>query len=285
LVVAYPTVWFAAGARGRYFMPLYPLVAVLVGFVIERCASAAIDSYPRRAWHQFLAVWAILIGMSGAVVAGASVLMDNPAARFYQPRWFGIVFAMLAAGAVILIWESYHRTNQLRPIIGVVAIAIIAGTGVAGFMVNVNAACWIDPSNEIADLKKLLPAGASMASFSPIEHRFAYYFGEPIVELDWPQSAADIPPGLTYFCFMRQPGDTAESRTAGRGRTWYKTPGTLPVEWEEIASVCAERQVYKGQPPRMVVLGRLVRPLRTAVSDATVPQTATAQISARPERR
>ena len=40
VLVAYPTVWLAAGARGRYFMPLYPLVAVLIGIVIERCSTA-----------------------------------------------------------------------------------------------------------------------------------------------------------------------------------------------------------------------------------------------------
>jgi hypothetical protein len=76
---------------------------------------------------------------------------------------------------------------------------------------------------------------------------------------------------------MRQPGDTAESRAAGRGRTWYKTLGMLPVEWEEITSVCVERQVYEGEPPRKVVLGRIIRPLRLASSDVTVPQAPTTQ--------
>jgi 4-amino-4-deoxy-L-arabinose transferase-like glycosyltransferase len=285
LAVAYPTVWFAAGARGRYFMPLYPLVAVLVGIVVERCGSAEIGSYPRRAWHQFLNLWAAVIGSSGLVIAGASLFMNDPAARFYQPRWFGMVFAILAAGAVVLLRESYRRTNQLRPIIAVIAIAIIAGTGIAGFMVNANVARWIDPTDDIADLKKQLPPGTNLASFSPIEHRFAYYYSDPIAELDWPLSDADIPQGQTYFCFMRQPGDTAESRAAGRGRSWCKTPGTLPVEWQEITSICVERQVYKGEPSRKVVLGRIVRPLRKTVSDVSQRQTSTAQIVAPPARR
>jgi hypothetical protein len=267
-------------------MPLYPLVAVLIGLVVDRCASAAIGSYPRRAWHQFLTLWAILIGTSGLAVAGASLSMNSPAAHFYQPRWFGVVFAILTAGAVFLCWKSYRSTSNLRPILAVVAIAIVAGTGIAGFMVNVNTARWIDPSDEIAELKNQLPPGTSLASFSPIEHRFAYYYSDSIVELDWPRSDVDIPPGLTYFCFMRQPGDTANSRAAGRGRTWYKTPGTLPFEWEEINSVCVERQVYDGEPPRKVVLGRIIRTLRLAASDATVAPNSTnrrlnATISAR----
>jgi hypothetical protein len=266
-------------------MPLYPLVAVLVGLVVEQCAFAAIGSYPRRAWHQFLILWATLIGTSGLVVAGAGLLMHDPTSRLYQPRWFSIVFAIFAAGAVILLWESYRRTSRLRPIIAAVAIAIIAGTGVAGIFVNVNVSRWIDPSTEIAELRNQLPPGTVLASFSPIEHRFVYYFGDPITELDWPRSDADIPPDLTYFCFMRQPGDTAESRAAGRGRSWYTTPGTLPVEWEEIASVCVERQVYIGEPPRTVVLGRVVRPLKAAVSDVTVQPKIAAQLRYTPVRR
>ena len=64
--VAYPTVWIAAGARGRYFMPLYPLVAVLIGLVIERCSIAAVGRYPRRAWHQFLLLSSALIAVVSA---------------------------------------------------------------------------------------------------------------------------------------------------------------------------------------------------------------------------
>ena len=150
---------------------------------------------------------------------------------------------------------------------------------------NVNVARWIDPSEEILALKNQLPPDARLASFSPIEHRFAYYYHGPIAELDWPSSAADIPKELTYFCFMRQPGDTAEARAAGRGRSWYKTPGTLPIEWEEITSICVERQVYDGAPPRKVVLGRIIRPLRLAVSDVTMPQAQAAQLSTTEKRR
>ena len=63
LAVAYPTVWIVAGAQARYFMPLYPLIAVLVGLVIERCSVAALGRYPRRAWHQFLLFSTTLVGV------------------------------------------------------------------------------------------------------------------------------------------------------------------------------------------------------------------------------
>jgi hypothetical protein len=165
----------------------------------------------------------------------------------------------------------YRSNTRLAPIFAASALAMIAGVGITGLLVNVNVACWIDPSREIAAMKQQLPAGTSLMSFSPIEHRFAYYFQDQITELDWPRRVADLPPDLEYFCFMRQPGDTAESRAAGRGRSWYKTPGTLPFEWEEVTTICVERQVYKGEPPRKVVIGRIIRPLKVAVSDASIP--------------
>jgi hypothetical protein len=77
---------------------------------------------------------------------------------------------------------------------------------------------------------------------------------------------------------MRQPGDTADARKSGRGRTSYKTPGTLPFAWKEIMSICVERQVYDDNP-RVVVLGQVVRPLQPTTSDVTAPQNTTARHS------
>ncbi|HVT27241.1 MAG TPA: hypothetical protein VHE81_04415, partial [Lacipirellulaceae bacterium] len=270
MLIAYPTVWLAAGARGRYFMPLYPLVAVLVGLVIERCSAASRGTYPRRAWHQFLLLWGTFIGMCGLLLAGATLFTADLSARLYQPRWFGLAFAAIAFGAVYLLWSAFRRPNRFAPLMGVSAIAIIAALGVAGFMMNINVARWNNPTTAVAELKNQLPPRTKLVSFSPIEHRFAYYFGDPIAELIWPRTMAELPPDINYFCFMRQPGDTAAARKSGRGRTEYTTPGTLPFAWKELMSICVERQTYGDQ--RTVVLGRVVRPLRATVSDVTKPQ-------------
>ncbi len=183
-----------------------------------------------------------------------------------------------------LLWNAFRRSNRFRPLIAVAAIAAIAGIGAAGIMINVNVAVWIDPTAAVAELKDRLPPATSVVSFSPIEHRFAYYFGDAIAEVDWPLKADDLPQNVEYFCFMRQPGDIAAARAAGRGRTWYKTPGTLPFAWEEVSSLCVERQVY-DESPRMVVVGRVVRPLQKTTSDVTVPQKASSMGTARLIRR
>jgi hypothetical protein len=247
-------------------MPLYPLGAVLVGVMIDRCSQARVGTYPRRAWHQFLLLWCAVIGVAGLVVGASGVF-----ASFYQPPWFAITFALLACGAAFLLWRTYWHAERSRPILAVLAIVAVAGVGASGLMMNVNVARWNDPTGAVAQLREQLPGGTKLVSFSPIEHRFAYYFARPIEELDWPLKTADLPPDVDYFCFMRQPGDSATSRAAGRGRTWYTTPGTLPFDWEEVASICVERRVYDDNP-RTVVLGRVVRPVRPVITDVTAPQ-------------
>jgi hypothetical protein len=275
-------VWIAAGARGRYFMPLYPVAAVLIGILIEHCATASRGAYPRRAWRQFLALWATVIAVSGTLIGAAALL---PANRFelHQPRWFSLLFACVAAGAACVLWRGYVRSAKRgarsegidldpRSILApVLTIAGFAGLAFTGLVINVNAARWNDPSAEIALIKAELPTDAKLVSLTPIEHRFAYYYREPIAELAWPRTLSDLPGEFDYFCYMRNPGDTAERRAAGRGRSWTTTPGTLPFDWEEIAAICVERRVRDGGQP-IVVVGRVVRPLRPVVSDATIPR-------------
>jgi hypothetical protein len=252
-------------------MPLYPLVAVLVGVVVERCSSAAWKTYPRRAWHQFLLLWSFVIGAIAISFAAASILPVGFAERFHQPRWFCAAYSVLAVITVFCLWLVYRRANKFQPMAAILAIAAVAGLGVAGMMVNVNTARWNNPADVVANLKDRLPNGARLVSFSPVEHRFVYYFQNSVAELDWPTKLTDAPIDTDYFCFMRHPADTAASRISGRGRTPYTTPGTLPFAWEEITSICVERQLYNDDP-RTVVLGRIVRPLRPVVSDVTVPQ-------------
>ena len=166
-----------------------------------------------------------------------------------QPRWFALLCALLAAGAVYVMWiDLISQRNIVSPLPAVFAIAGVAGLGAAGLMVNVNAALWNDPTAVVAELANQVPADARLVSFTPIDHRFAYYYRAPITELDWPRTPGDLPPNVDYFCFMRQWGDTAEARTAGRGRTSYKTPGTLPFAWEEADSPSAPTAKPIPQP-------------------------------------
>jgi 4-amino-4-deoxy-L-arabinose transferase-like glycosyltransferase len=266
LAVAYPTVWIVAGAQARYFMPLYPLVAVLVGILIERCSLAAVGRYPRRAWHQFLLLATTLIGALSIV----AILPAKWALGSYQPSGFSIVVLMTAAAAIVAIWASYRMSTQRSRILAIVAIAAFAGIAQAGAMMNFNIARWNNPVAAVNRIQQIVAAD-QLVSLTPIDHRFAYLYERPITELPWPLELNDLPADVEYFCFMRHPADTAKSREAGRGRSWTTTPGTLPFAWEEVATLCVERRI-RNYPQRMLVLGRVVKPRQALVSDATVPQ-------------
>jgi 4-amino-4-deoxy-L-arabinose transferase-like glycosyltransferase len=276
LLVAYPTVWFATGARGRYFMPLYPIVAVLIALIVERCSIAQPGYYPRRAWHQFLLLCGTLIAVVGVGSGASGTLFESWSRELYQPSWYCMVLASVAAAIVFILWHCYRTPLRFVPMIAVLAVATFTGFGYTGAVINVNVARWNDVMRPIADVKELIPDGISLVSFAPIEHRFAYYYDDPIPELAWPETVEDLPTNVEYFCFMRHAGDTATKRFAGRGRTMTYTSGTLPFAWEELASISVARS-SRERNTRIVVLGRVLRPLRAEANDATRPQLSTAQ--------
>jgi 4-amino-4-deoxy-L-arabinose transferase-like glycosyltransferase len=275
LAVAYPTVWLVAGAQARYFMPLYPLLAVLVGLVIDRCSVAVAGRYPRRAWHQFLL-------LCGTLVVAVSIIALIPAQwalGTYQPVWFRLTLVAIVLTAVWTLWKCYRTSTRGTRLSAVAAIAVFAGLAYGGAMINANAARWNEPSAAVARVKELIGSATPLVSLTAIDHRFAYFYRDPIAELDWPREVGDLPPGVEYFCFMRNPGDTAQRREAGRGRRWTKTPGTLPFAWEEVATLCVERRL-RNEPQRIVVLGRVVEPRQALVTDVTLPHPTAINLSA-----
>jgi 4-amino-4-deoxy-L-arabinose transferase-like glycosyltransferase len=279
--IAYPTVWLVAGAQARYFMPLYPLIAVLVALVIERCSTAVASQYPRHAWHQFLLFASVL------TVAISLLALTNTkwALGSFQPAWFSATLLAIAAATIAAIWHCY-RANSIRTrTFAILSIALFAGITQAGVLMNVNVARWNNPAAAVARVKQLIGPTTPLVSFTAIDHRFAYFYDAPIAELEWPLDTDDLPLGVDYFCFMRNPAvDTAQEREAGRGRTWTTTPGTLPFAWEEIATLCVERKL-RDRPQVHVVLARVVKPRQAIVSNATRPQRATADLSRATQRR
>lgn len=271
MLVAYPTVWFAAGARGRYFMPLYPLTAVLIGITIECCATAASGTVARRAWQQFVGIWAVLIAACGLVVAVSTVLPENVARIFNQPPAFALGFAVSAAAVVAVLWRTGRSASTAKPIAAVFALFAIIGLGGVGIVINMHVADWSDPTAAVRTLARHIPAGKRLVSLTAIDHRFAYFYRDEIDEIGWPTTVDELQDGVEYFCFMRHVTDTAEVRLAGRGRGSYKTSGTLPFAWEELAEICTDRQV-NTPTATSVVLGRVIRPMRAEFSDATKPQ-------------
>jgi hypothetical protein len=284
IIVAYPTVWLAAGARGRYFMPIYPIVAVLIGLLVDRCSSAEVGTSQRRGWQQFTGAWCLIFGVGAFAIGAVAILPAGLGESMYQPRTFCMLFAANAFGCAAVLWKGLRHPSSFTAIGAISAVAVVATVSVGGAVVNVNVARWNNPIDEAAEARQIIPRGAKFVSLSPMEHRFLYYYGQNIAELPWPRNIGELPADVDYFCFMRTPKDTAAARMSGRGRTPYWTPGTLPFAWQELTAICIDRQV-NTPTARQVVIGRVIRPIVAKVNDVTVPQRVIASRSDTPVRR
>jgi 4-amino-4-deoxy-L-arabinose transferase-like glycosyltransferase len=264
LAVTYPSVWLSAGARGRYYMPLYPCLAILVGIVIERAAADDASYELRRGWRWFC--WGIaavmLVGSGVLIVAELNVRALSPLAESWA---YTLPFTLLAALLGWWLFTDRAAPSPRRVERAVLACSVMVGLAFDGAAITARAHGMHDLTDEIAALHSQLPADEHLVSFGPVAHRFAYCYGLPIAELAWPADADSVPAGVDYFCFEQHPGDNAQVRQNGRGSYWGTTSGTLPFEWEQVAAV--PYTPYRNQDAaKSVIIGRIVRSAATATS-------------------
>jgi 4-amino-4-deoxy-L-arabinose transferase-like glycosyltransferase len=263
ILVAFPTCWLAPQARGRYFMPLYPCFAPLIGLAIERALAAAREANCRlslrertlfrgakgdlaRMWRVYFTAAANLLALAGFAVAVASIAGlagDSPLA---QPLDFAAVYAVLAWMAAAAVWIARRGDSPRRAAIGLVALASFLGLTFTGLVMNNLIRRSEDIAGHVAALKRGLPPDVHLVCFGRAHHPFVYYYGETIPWLDWPtkpdsSTAEAVAPG-DYFCFH-----------SVRGR---RKP--LPFDWVEVAEISCDRY-RREQPVDAMVIGRRIR--------------------------
>ena len=258
IAVTFPSVWLVAGARGRYYMPLFPCFAILIGLVIQRCTRLDADPAARRGWQLFVLGLAITVTIIGIALPAASLVPLKQVDGIIQPVAFGLsLFAAAVITAAILLW-SRRRTSARSATVALLSLGIFVGLFNDGALVNIRLNDSHDPSRAIAEVKATLPQADRLVSFGPINHRFAYFYETTITELPWPAADDEVATDVEYFCFDRHIHDTAAVRANGRGRTWSQTPGLLPFEWEQVDAIGCDRS-RKDPFDRTVVIGRIVR--------------------------
>ena len=240
LLVTFPTVWFAPFARGRYFMPLYPLIAILCGIVLDRCAFAQEQSWLNRGWRNFLLTYAAV-----AVVGGAAVCV-----LAFEPDWVsspvmipeGLALGFLAASLAVAAWLflSVRAQSPLAVQTSIWALAALLGLSSTGVVMTSQVARQPRVPHLLAEVESELPQDAKLISFGLIPHAFAYYYGEFIPTQPWPEKAAreTFP---AYFCFRKI--DLEKHR--------------LPFAWEPIAEMSFEDDDEPSRPSYVVIARRL----------------------------
>jgi 4-amino-4-deoxy-L-arabinose transferase-like glycosyltransferase len=237
LVVAFPSCWLIPGAHGRYFMPLYPCMAPLIGLMMERCLSALPESTPGRIWrHSVAGMCLVMVGFALAVLS-ASWLGFPKISLLIQERNFSLIYDAITLASIGFLWWSRVRSGSRWGFVGICSLAIYLGLTydavVMNFIIRKNGVT----GEQVAQLRERLPEGQELTSFGPIHHLFAYHFQDPIALRDWPKNADDVAGRGEYFCFER-----ADARP-------------LPFAWAKIMEISCDRD-RTTTPEEVVVVGR-----------------------------
>jgi hypothetical protein len=248
IVVTFPSVWLASTAKGRYYMPLYPCFAVLIGIVIDRCLAADPVSHLRTVWRHYAAIVAGGLAIAGTVVAVSSWAPIGKLEAVAQPSVFAAVYlAFVLIGAIVML------RSVARPEIALVVLACLLGLTSTGVVVNAYTKKANDASEAVAALKRQLPQGKQLASFGRIDHLFAYLYETPIEYCPVPKTVGEVGSDVRYFAIDGGPKPIVK----------------LPFAWEPVTTIVLDRNKMP-KPARTVIIGRRIE--ESMAKNAAKPQ-------------
>jgi hypothetical protein len=237
LAVTFPTCWLVPGARGRYFMPLFPCLAPLIGLVVQRGVESEPSSFLRNVWRIFLTAMGFAMIVWSLAVISASWLGYPKISMLIQDGEFALVYGAVGGALGGFVWWIGRLGGQLRAGFGILAVVCFLSLTQSGLVLNFTVRKNATTAEEVAELKKKLTGTQELVSFGPIPHVFAYYFRDPVTLESWPSDAADPAGQVHYFCF-EQLGSAP-----------------LPFPWEKMATISCDRD-RTLQPESVVIVGR-----------------------------
>ncbi|HWG45420.1 MAG TPA: glycosyltransferase family 39 protein [Gemmataceae bacterium] len=241
VATSFPTCWIPPEGQTRYFAPLYPCLAVLIGLMVQCCLHADLPTMARAGWRRFTLLVASSMIVAGVVVMLASIFLTNhPRYSFWAERWpLALAYALAVIGLAVLIFKAREGGAASRIRTAVLAAACFMVLTFTGILTNVRVRRSEDQATAVARLKEQLPQGQRLVSLGHIDALFAYHYGMSIDPLS-PDNGTDLLARENfYFCF--------DSDGAARP--------TLPFAWHEVAAISMDRN-HHTSPERVVVIGR-----------------------------
>jgi 4-amino-4-deoxy-L-arabinose transferase-like glycosyltransferase len=244
LAVAFPTCWIPPGGQPRFFAPLFPCMAVLIGLVVQRRAEADAWSAVRAGWRMYAWTLAcLMVAAATAVLVAALFWARHPILQPWAERpVVALVYAVVSiALALLVVGIRNGGASQTR--VFVLAVACFMAMTFSGVVTDVRLRRSEQIGEAVQRLKDMLPPGQQLVSLGGhVDSLFAYYYGLPfIASQPWPTADQAH---LTYFCFTF-PGNQRPH---------------LPFAWEEIGAVSVDRN-HHALPERVVVVGRRLLPV------------------------
>jgi 4-amino-4-deoxy-L-arabinose transferase-like glycosyltransferase len=258
VAVTYPSVWFSQGAKGRYYLPLYPCLAILMGLVVGSWVAApgasTLGRLRRLAWG-LLAAAACL----GGLLAVLPWALPSAAAQGLRPTlpWtvLGAALALLALRSTL---AARREANPATVRTALLALAFLLAALYNGVWNTRLDHRWVDLTPRVAALRERIPQPESLLSLGPLDSRFAFHYGPRIEEIPWPLTVEELPADFEYFSFDRRLTDSEQSRQVWRGMETWTTPGTLPFQWQEVGRVGVQRSDERA-PEVAVIVGLALR--------------------------
>jgi hypothetical protein len=242
LAVAFPTCWLHPGGQSRFFAPLYPCLAVLIGRAVQRCAEAEPSSWIGVAWRRYLAAaTGIMIAAAVAVAAVSLASGFYPAAAAWSESFpVAAGYSAVCAALAVVTWRA-RRGGERSVRMAVLPLAAFLVVTFTGVLTDIRLRRSENAAAAMDRLKEKLPPGQQLVSFGGhTDSLFAYHYGFPVIlPRPWPATAEDAGPEATYFSFVAE----------GTSRR------SLPFPWEEVGVLSLDRN-HQEPPERVVVVGR-----------------------------
>jgi 4-amino-4-deoxy-L-arabinose transferase-like glycosyltransferase len=235
LAVTFPSVWFAPGASLRYYMPLFPCLACVVGIIMEGFVTFS----PAAGWSAF--IWGYYRLMAGLMAsAGAGLLIVSlvrPNLTLAQSTAFALIycgFCVLTAGAI---WRSSGVLTRKRLLICSVALACFLGLTESSLLVNVRCRTSENAARKIASLKRQIPDSCNLVSIGPAHHLFLFHLKSPLKIVGKGNGDPNAVLNDGYFCVWLHGKELPQ----------------VNFPWEPIATICCDRSRSRNPVDTMVV--------------------------------
>jgi 4-amino-4-deoxy-L-arabinose transferase-like glycosyltransferase len=247
VAVSFPSVWIPATASLRYYMPMFPIFACLVGIVIERIAAYAPESVWPNLFVRYQRTLALIALGTGVVVLFVAIGM--PSLSWSQPVPFAAGYFMACLLLAVAGWWGARSFSPRGAMIGMTSTACFLGLTYSTLMVSVRQKISEDAPAAIARLRDQLPEGERLVSLGPAHHLFLLLYGEPVEQLDVGRPAGLDQAGTDYFCFWVWSGGVQ--------------PADIPFEWEQVAAISCDRN-KRPNPVDTVIIVRRIRSTQVA---------------------
>jgi hypothetical protein len=237
LAVTFPSVWLAPLASLRYYMPLFPCVACLVGIVAE----GFVRTSERGGWSAFICWYQRLLALvmvaAGVGVVGISFWKADSVLA--QPASLAIVYLVACVAAAAVVWRFSARMTAPALTVTFSLIACFLGLSQASVVVNIRQKSSEDARQAVLDLKQKLPPGESLVSLGAAHHLFLLHYAENVRLLPLDAQDPDTWGNGGYFCMWVKGTDIVH----------------LCFPWKLVATISCDRN-HSSDPTEIMIVGR-----------------------------